>query len=119
MVPPTEDSYFNQAFFDSMDAYIRQHGPQHHHQKIAERYQKEFGMKSRVDLKQLARIWTAERLAQREIYRQNEHEFITMLRNCGFGWNNASGMVFGSDAMWTIVMKVRRSACVLCEDTGN
>lgn len=100
-----------------MDAYIRQHGPHHHHQRIAERYQREFGMKSKADLKQLATIRTAEQPAQREICRQNEHEFITMLRNCGFGWNNASGMVFGSDEMWAIVAKVRPFKCVSCEDT--
>lgn len=119
MPPPTEDSYFIQAFFDAMDAYIRQHRPQHRHQKIAERYQREFSMKSKVDLKQFATIWTAEKLAQREICRQDEHEFIRMLRNCGFGLDNASGMVFGSDEMWAIVAKVRPSACALCEDTGN
>lgn len=116
MTLPTEDSYFNQAFFDAMDAYIRQHGPQQHHRKIAERYQREFGTKSKAELEQLATIWTAEKLAQREICRQNEHEFITMLRNCGFGWDNESGMVFGNDEMWAVVAKVRSSARVSCED---
>ena len=119
MVLPSEDSYFNQAFFDAMDVYVRQHGPQHHHQKIAERYQREFEMKPKADLKQLSSIWTAEKLAQREICRQNEHEFITMLRNCGFGWDNASGMVFGNDEMWASVAKVRPSACTYPEDTVN
>lgn len=119
MAPAAEDSYFNRAFFDAIDTYVRQHGPQHHHQKIAESFQREFGMKSKADLKQLATSWTAEKLAQREISRQNEHECITMLRNCGFGWDNASGMIFGSEEMWAVVAKVRPSACVSSESTVN
>ena len=119
MPPTTEDSYFNQAFFDAIEAYVHQNGPQHQHQKIAERYRREFGTRSRADLKELATLWTAEELAQREICRQNEHEFITMLRNCGFGWDNASGMIFGSDEMWAVVAKVRPSVCVSSEGTVN